>query len=112
MNNTLIQITQDSMGNGDQELGQLLIANYLKLINEESKLPRFIALYNSGVKLICKGSPVIEQFKVLEQAGVKLIACKTCLNHFNILETVEVGIPGTMIDIIELQKKAEKVINL
>ncbi len=112
MNNTLIQINQNGMGNGDETLGLQLITNYLGLINEENKLPKFITFYNSGVKIICDGSPAIDNLKKLETAGVKLIACKTCLNHFNLLDKIEVGIAGTMVDIIELQKMADKVINL
>jgi intracellular sulfur oxidation DsrE/DsrF family protein len=110
--NTLIQITQNGMGSGDEQLGSLLASNYLTLLNEEEELPRFITLYNAGVKLICKGSTSIEAFKNLEQRGVKIIACKTCLVKFDLLEEVQVGLIGSMRDIIELQKKAEKVINL
>lgn len=112
MENTLLQITNNGMGAGDEELGLLLINNYLKLINEENKLPRFITFYNSGVKLCSTGSPCIDILKVIEERGVKLIACKTCLNHYNILDTMQVGIAGTMMDIVELQKLADKVINL
>lgn len=110
--NSLIQITQNGMGAGDDELGQKLIANYLTLISEEKELPRVIVFYNAGVQLICSGSPVIDTLKTIEQKGCKLLACKTCLNHFNLLDKVEVGIAGTMMDIIELQKVADKVINL
>ncbi len=112
MNNTLIQINQNGMGHGDEQLGLQLINNYLKLINAENNLPKFITFYNSGVKVMCEGSPAIENLKNLEAAGVKLIACKTCLNHFNLLDKLQVGIAGTMVDIIELQKMADKVINL
>ncbi|TDO01329.1 DsrE family protein [Sunxiuqinia elliptica] len=110
--NSLIQITQNGMGAGDDELGQKLIANYLTLISEEKELPRVIVFYNAGVQLICSGSPVIDTLKTIEQKGCKLLACKTCLNHLNLLDKVEVGIAGTMMDIIELQKVANKVINL
>lgn len=112
MQNILIQISQNGMGTGDEKLGLILIKNYLKLINEETNTPRFIALYNAGVKLICKDSVALEELKKLEKKGVKLIACKTCLNHFEIFEKMEVGIAGTMMDIIELQKAADKVITL
>ncbi len=112
MKNTFIQITQNGMGTGDTELGLLLVKNYLTLLAEETELPQVIAFYNGGVKLICNGSPVIEQFKTLEERGVKLIACKTCLKYFDLLDKVEAGIAGTMIDIMELQKIADKVINL
>lgn len=110
--NTLLQISQDSMGTGDEALGLQLMTNYLSLINEENEMPRFIAFYNSGVKLICKDSPVIEITKAMEKKGVKLIACKTCLQHFDLMDKMEVGIPGTMMDIVELQKMADKVISL
>lgn len=112
LENTLIQISQNGMGTGDEELGLILVNNYIKLLFAEQRVPRFIALYNEGVKLICKGSSAIEHFKALEGAGTKIIACKTCLNHFEMLDKVGVGIAGTMIDIIELQGLAHKVINL
>lgn len=112
LENTLLQITHDGMGMGDEMLGRKLITNYLNLLIGEQRIPKFITLYNGGVKLICEGSPTIEQFKTIEGKGAKIIACKTCLNHFELLNKVQVGIPGTMIDIIELQGLAHKVINL
>lgn len=112
MHNTLIQITRNGMGSGDEALGLQLVNNYLKLISEEDRLPRFITFYNEGVKLICSGSIAIDALITLEKARVKLIACKTCLNHYELISKVEVGMQGTMIDIIELQKCADKVINL
>lgn len=110
--NVLLQITKNGMGGGDEELGFQLIKNYLNLMNKEAELPTFIVFYNSGVKLICKGSPVIEVLHEMEKKGVKLFACKTCLKYYNLLDKTEVGIKGTMTDIIELHKIAGKVINL
>ncbi len=110
--NTLIQINQYGMGSGDNTLGLILVKNYLTLISEESELPNVISFYNEGVKFVCSGSPVIEILKTLEQKGVKLVVCKTCLNHFNLINKVETGIISTMMDIIEFQKVAQKVINL
>ncbi|PKP02165.1 MAG: hypothetical protein CVU11_12735 [Bacteroidetes bacterium HGW-Bacteroidetes-6] len=110
--NVLLQVAQNGMGAGDDELGIQLVVNYFRLINEEIELPRFIAFYNGGVKLICIGSPALEILKAIERKGVKLIACKTCLNHYNLLDKMDVGVAGTMIDIIELQKITDKVINL
>nr|WP_319267896.1 DsrE family protein [uncultured Draconibacterium sp.] len=110
--NTLIQITHNGMGSGDDELGQLLVKNYLSLLCEEAELPKVITFYNEGVKLICTGSKALDPLKQLAEKGVRLVACKTCLNHFQILDKVEVGIPGTMVDIMHFQKVADKVVNL
>lgn len=111
LKNTLIQITRQGMGS-DDELGQTLIANYLRLLGEEEELPRFIAFYHGGVKLICNGSSVLTELRKLEERGVKLMACKTCLNYFDLAEQVEIGVQATMIDILELQKVADKVITV
>lgn len=110
--NTLIQMTQYGMGAGDEQLGLVLLNNYLRLLNEESELPRVIVFYNAGVKLICSGSPVLDSLNALQERGVRLVACKTCLNHFKLIEERKTGIEGTMMDILELQKVADKVINL
>lgn len=112
LKNTLLQITQYGMGAGDEQLGLVLVNNYFRLLAEEAELPRVIVFYNAGVKLICKGSPALEVLNALQDKGVRLLACKTCLNHFNLMDQIETGIGGTMMDIIELQKVADKVISL
>ena len=110
--NTLLQVTNYGMGQGDEMLGLQLFENYIKLCLEDNRMPKIVVFYNAGVKLICEGSPVIEILKKAEDSGVKLMACKTCLNHFGIIDKVAVGIKGTMMDIITLQDKASKVITL
>lgn len=110
--NTLLQVNNYGMGQGDEELGLQLFGNYIKLALEDDRLPKIIVFYNSGVKLICTGSPAIEILKEAKTKGIKLFACKTCLNHYELIDKVELGIPGTMMDIITLQAKASKVISL
>jgi selenium metabolism protein YedF len=110
--NTLIQITKNGMGEGDAELGILLLRNYLKIILNDNRLPKIIVFYNAGVLLLSENSPVIAEFKNLEEAGVTLLACKTCINHFKLEDSIAAGVQGTMMDIITLQSDADKVINL
>lgn len=110
--NTLLQINNYGMGLGDSELGLQLFSNYLKICIDDNRLPKIIVFYNAGVKFLGAGSPVIDLLKQVEQKGTSLLACKTCLNHFNIADKQEVGIAGTMMDIITLQAKASKVITL
>jgi hypothetical protein len=42
--------------------------------------------------------------------GVHLVICSMCLNHHRLEDQVEVGVVGGMIDIIEAQWRADKVI--
>lgn len=112
MQNTVIQITDNGMGKGDQALQHKLVVKYLELIQMNDKLPNAITFYTDGVKLVIEGSPVLEQLRALEGKGVRLIVCSTCLDHYGLSDKVRVGIVGGMTDIIEAQVKAEKVISL
>jgi hypothetical protein len=40
--------------------------------------------YNTGVKLAASDSPVLDDLKALEQKGVKLLLCGTCVNFFEL----------------------------
>lgn len=112
MASTLIQINRNGMGAGDEGLGIQLITNYITLLNQDNFVPKFVTFYNSGVKLLCENSPLLAQLKDLEAKGTKLIACKTCLKHFDLTEQLATGLMGTMQEIIELQKICDKVITL
>ncbi len=110
--NTLLQFNRFGMGGGDEKLSLVLAENYLNLLLKEDELPQCIVFYNEGVKLLCEDNSIIEPLKELQKHGVKLIACKTCLNAFQLIDQMQVGLAGTMPDIIELQKAADKVITL
>lgn len=112
MKNTVIIVTNNGMGKADEKLGQMLAGKYFELLSQNGSLPAVICFYTEGVKLVCQGSPVIEQLRRLETDGVRLIVCSTCLNYYELTEKVQVGIVGGMGDIIEAQIKAEKVITL
>lgn len=109
---SLIQVTKTYMGEGDTELGRKLINNYFKLRNKDSHLPRIMVFYNSGVKLLCEGSPLLDIFKEIESKGVKMIVCGTCLDHFALADKLKAGMRGTMVDIISLQEEADKVLTI
>lgn len=109
---TVILINSDGMGHGDTELQHKLIGTYLRLLFENKFLPDAICFYTEGVHLVVEGSSVLEQLHLLEQAGVRLVICGTCLNHYQVAEKVRVGIVGGMNDILEYQWRADKVITL
>jgi hypothetical protein len=109
---TVLLITREGLGSADLPLQHKLINIYLDLLIETNLLPAVICFYTEGVKLVVEGSPVLSQLKALEDKGVRLILCQTCLNYFQILDKVQVGIVGGMTDILEAQWKAEKVITL
>ena len=109
---TVILITRQGMGEAEQPLPLKLIQTYLMLLNDSDTLPEVICFYTNGVKLVVEGSPILELLQTIESKGVRLILCSTCLNYFGLTDKVQVGIVGGMTDIIEAQRKADKVISL
>ncbi len=109
---TLIQIIHDGMGVADPELQHTLLRKYLLLLQENQTLPGAICFYTSGVRMVVEGSPVLDVLQSMEAQGVRLIICKTCLDHYGLLDQVRVGIVGGMGDIISAQTLAAKVITL
>ena len=112
MKNTVLVITQEGMGSGPPDLQLRLLSVYLKLLLDNGLRPGGICFYTNGVKLLIEGSPVLELLKSLESEGVHVIACKTCLDYFNIGEKVQVGLIGGMGDIQAAMAMATKVISL
>jgi intracellular sulfur oxidation DsrE/DsrF family protein len=111
-NDTVILITNKGMGKGPEELQLTLIGKYLQLLDQNGELPAAICFYTEGVKLATDGSPVLEQLRVLEKKGVRLIVCSTCLDYFGLADQLALGIAGGMNDILEAQLKAEIVFTL
>ncbi len=100
------------MGCGDSQLTEKLITNYFKLIVQEERVINIIALYADAVKLACSGSSVLKELKVMAERGTKIFICTTCLNHYDIASELQVGQKATMMDIIDIQYNADKIIML
>jgi intracellular sulfur oxidation DsrE/DsrF family protein len=112
MKDSVILVTNYGMGKGPQDLQLILMGKYLELLAHQPELPAAICFYTDGVRLVVEGAPVLEQLARLEEKGVRLIVCSTCLNYLGLAEKVKVGIVGGMGDIIEAQSKAGKVITI
>ncbi|HEX2921760.1 MAG TPA: sulfurtransferase-like selenium metabolism protein YedF [Bacteroidales bacterium] len=106
----IVVISSDRMGEGDIDLGNLLIGNFIKALKDLDKLPDKIIFYNSGVKLATKDSSYSVHLQDLEKMGVDIILCATCVNHYKLENAIAVGNLGNMFSIAEAMACAEKVI--
>ena len=108
----LVMCTADRMGSGDDILGKKLMINLIRTLKEMGPDLWRLVLVNNGVKLAIEGSEVLEDLKSLEQDGLKILVCGTCLNYFKLLEKKRVGETTNMLDIVTAMQLADKVINL
>lgn len=108
----LVLVTGDTLGSGDDVLGSRLMVNYLKTLREMSSDLWQIIFVNSGVKLTTSASPVLEELQEYEQSGVIVLACGTCLEHFDLTSAKKVGGSTNMLDIVMATQLADKVVTV
>ena len=101
MSSKVILIQSEGLGRGEEQLGKLLIANFLRLLGESEKKPGTLVFWNTGVRLVCEGSPVLDHLKRLEQQGVEILACTTCLEYLDLKNKLKIGQPTTMVKSIQ-----------
>ena len=106
----VVVLSSDKMGEGDEELGKVLIKGFIFAITQLDKLPKSVLLYNSGVKLSSEGSDSIEDLKALESQGVEILSCGTCLNYYDLSDKLAVGKVTNMYSIVEELAGATNII--
>lgn len=106
----VVVVASDRMGEGDEDLGRKLLVNFLKTLPEVSPGLQALIFYNRGVFLVTEGSPALEALKVLEDRGVRILACWTCLSHYGLEDRLRVGRASNMYEILSLLAKASVVI--
>ena len=94
-------IQSEGLGRGDGKLGSMLMASFLRLLGESQDKPGGLIFWNAAVRLMCQGSQVLEHLKRLEEQGVELLACTTCLEYFELMDKLAVGKPTTMMKSIQ-----------
>jgi len=109
---TVVFISADSIGRGDEILGDKLMKSFLATLPELGGDLWRIILVNGGVRLSTQDSPVLEELKRLSEAGVTILVCGTCLDFFGLLEKKAVGETTNMLDVVTSLQLASKVIQV
>lgn len=104
-------IRSNVMGEGDPELGKVLIKGFIYALSQQEELPKIILFYNGGAYLTCEGSASLDDLKELEHRGVKILTCGTCLNFYGLSEKLKVGEVTNMYEIAETMSKASLIVS-
>lgn len=96
-----ILIKTQYLGTGDDELGAILMKSFVFSLTQSKPYPKKIIFLNSGVKLTTTNEETIKNLKLLEDEGTQIISCGTCLDFYNVKESLKVGSVGNMYDIVD-----------
>lgn len=105
-------VASDRLGNGPDELGQLLMKNFLISLLEVVEPPEKIFFLNSGVLLTVNGAETVESLEKLAAAGVEIMSCGVCLDFFSVRDQLAVGSVTNMLTIAENLLTGRAVVRL
>jgi len=100
--NEVVLIGSETLGNGDEQLGRLLMGNMLRIMGEKPELPKYVILWNSGVKIATPRSAAVVHLKDLADKGVTVISCGTCVEFFDLASEMTVGEVDGMSRILDI----------
>lgn len=106
----VVAVDTDAMGRGSEELGKTLMKGFLFAVSQLPVPPKTMLFYNGGAKLTTEGSASLEDLKKLEEQGVEILTCGTCLDFYGLKDKLAVGGVTNMYSIVEKLSKAGKVI--
>ncbi|MBI5570638.1 MAG: sulfurtransferase-like selenium metabolism protein YedF [Desulfomonile tiedjei] len=107
----VVYVGNDCMGRGDDELGAKLMRGFLHTCIDVEPHPWRMIFINAGVKLATQDAAAVEALGVLQDKGVELLSCGTCLQHFGLEAELKVGRVTNMFEVIETLSSATKVIS-
>ena len=109
-NDYVVCLKSNMMGEGDPDLGKLLMETFVENLKLQEHLPTHVVMYNSGVKLAMKESPVCNSLTELEELGTRIMLCGTCIDHYGLQFDIGVGMISNMVVITETLAAAGHVV--
>jgi len=106
----VVCIKREVMGDGDPELGKVLLETFVENLKLQEQLPSHVVLYNGGVKLAMKSSPLCSSLVELEELGTRIMLCGTCVDHYGIQLDIGVGMISNMVVLTETLASAGHVV--
>jgi selenium metabolism protein YedF len=110
--NFLLILTSSGIGDSTIDLGEKLMRGFFKTLAESQAVPEKIIFMNTSIFLTTESSPVLEELRVLESIGVKIISCQTCLNYFGRLDKLLIGTAGDMRGTVASIQDYSKVVTI
>lgn len=107
LNNKVILLTSDQLGKGERALGEGILETFFTILKQKDELPVAVFCMNSGVYALTEHSLVSLQLRDLEKKGVDVLACKTCVDYYEVEDHIMAGRISGMDYFIDLAAKHE-----
>ncbi len=106
----IIILSSNTLGSGDDKLGNLLMKSFIFKLAESDKKPDEMLLYNSAVNLVKSTSTLAGDFLKLQEYGTMIKSCGTCLSYYDISEEEIIGEVTSMEYIVSRLMSEDRII--
>lgn len=100
--NYIVVFDADKIGEGEENFSKKLIESFIVALTEQENYPDYVICYNKGVYLTTERENTVNDFKKLEEGGVKILSCGLCLDNYNLKDKLKVGSITNMYEIVGL----------
>ena len=107
MRNKVILLTSDQFGTGDAGLGESVLETFFVLVKQRDERPAAIFCMNRGVFALTKQSFASVHLAEMARAGVPVLACRTCVDHYGLEDKLTAGEVSSMAAFVELAAQHE-----
>ncbi len=107
---TVVFITRDQLGHGDEDFGRTLLNVFLQTLLESGHKPRAILMANTGVKLMASNSAVHKVLEDFRKAGTDVLVCGLCVKFYGLEDQIRKEQITNMFAICEYLLAADKVL--
>jgi len=108
----VVAISRNTMGEGSEELGKILLKGFIYSLRELNPAPEKILFFNSGAFLTSSDSNSLEDLKALAENGTTILTCGTCVNYYGLGDKLAVGEIINMYGIVTAMAEAKRLINI
>lgn len=105
----LVIVGTDALGK-EEEIGKVLVKGFFETMKVHKQLPHTLFFLNAGVKLTTVNAEVAPILREIEQLGVEIYSCGTCLKHYGLEQDLKVGKRGTTNIVVEGLLDFDKVV--
>jgi len=102
LNDTVFLLGNEGCGSGDDTLGFEIMVNLIESLAQRDDAPIAIICWNTAVKLLAEGSPLLSHFKHLEEKGVNFLAGQLCVDELGLMGRIAIGKLATINEILDL----------
>lgn len=91
LNAPVVVFGSEAIGRGDKKVGRILANEIIFDLSFQEVMPSALVFLNSGVKLTCKGSSVINELRKIEALGANVYSDTVSLDAYGLSDELEVG---------------------